>query len=135
MSLLSLPERFLQRLIALPLELFSMILGSQKSLTHAPYDPFFTGWGDPYLGRYQSEANKRGVRLRRKREEHRARHAGLYSMPRSAWTIWEVWRMSPLNWLPTNVHNPRKRGREDMDELDTVPQARKSQGVERLFVL
>ena len=102
MSLLSLPERFLQRLVELPLELFSMVLGSQKLLT----DRKFSIFGDPAShyrysnnDRYQTEANARGVRLRRKRESHRARHAGEYYMPESDPYIWELWRWFPLNWL------------------------------------
>tara|TARA_Y100000361_G_scaffold149196_1_gene163096 strand:+ start:444 stop:824 length:381 start_codon:yes stop_codon:yes gene_type:complete len=44
MSLLSLPERFLQRLVELPLELFSMILGSQKAITQTYFPEYESIW-------------------------------------------------------------------------------------------
>ena len=78
MSLLGLPERIFRRLVELPLELFSEILGSQKLLT----DNVPMYGRDLYTyERSVTAANDRGVRLRRKREEHRARHAGEWRLP------------------------------------------------------
>ena len=79
MSLLSLPERLLQRLVELPLELFSMILGSQKALkrkdTGAPF-------GRIYSWRYNPAGAAREIRrerLAQKRSLSWYRYKGYYS--------------------------------------------------------
>ena len=130
MSLLSLPERFLRRLVELPLELFNMVLGSQKLLTDAPYDPLFTGWGDGYdgyTGRYQTPAQdaarERRDRLDWKRVLYNLRHEGWWHEDGVPFPI-------ILRMVASSVRNPRKRVREDTG----LPPA-KRQSVPRLFVL
>ena len=98
MSLLSLPERIFRRLAELPLELLSVILDSQRLLPEEGEGPTLFP-----EARYQTEANYRGVRLRRKRREHRLRHAGYWSeyrytlsrilrLPGPQGPIWDLYR-------------------------------------------
>ena len=87
MSLLSLPERIFRRLVELPLELFSVVLGSQKLLmpqkTRSIFGDPFRHYRLPVQDRYTTEANTRAIRRHRKRVQYRARHAGQYSLPRT----------------------------------------------------
>ena len=129
MSLLSLPERLLQRLVELPLELFSMILGSQKLLVDSGDRCMWTG-GDYCLPR-----------------AHRYDPAGSARTQRRKWLekkriVFTQWRDLGMFIASTDKillpgRQYRKRGRED----DTLPPAGfggprgKMQAVERLFVL
>ena len=90
-----------------------MILGSQKLLTDRELKVYMFGhiWEFPRRwninDRYQTAANARGVRLRRRRHDARLRYAGQLDPGDS-----------PLNYipfLPSNVRNPRKRVREDTE--------------------
>ena len=132
MSLLSLPERFLQRLVELPLELFSMILGSQKAITQT-YFPTGRGiWGQrgwmDLADRYDPVGSAR-IQRRRYLEKKRI--------------VLTQWRDlgTFIASTPTPILLPgrqyRKRGRED----DTLPPSgfggptAKKQTVPRLFAL
>ena len=98
MSLLSLPERIFRRLVELPLELFSVILGSQKAIAmrdptarEEEYDdlglPRWTPILDmqtfnparQYSNRYVTPENLAAIRRHEKRVQYRARHAGMAS--------------------------------------------------------
>lgn len=96
MSLLSLPERIFKRLVELPLELFSVVLGSQKAITMVTEPESQRGRGflpipdtqtgmpfaaKQFSGRYMTPENHRGVWRRGRIEEHRARHAGEWRLP------------------------------------------------------
>ena len=147
MSLLSLPERIFRRLVELPLELFSVVLGSQKalkmngwgqmnrwgqSLDFKPGDTQVAlpggGFGFTRSGRYDPVGMARVERTAMKRWTHylaMIRHQGLFE---------EVPGTTPI---PLPGRQYRKRGRE----YDTLPPAGfgglrgKRQAVERLFVL
>ena len=124
MSLLSLPERFLRRLVELPLELFSMVLGSQKLLTQEYRGMFGEG---PIMSRYQTPAQS-AARERRDRLDWKR---WLYNLIRQDW-YYEDGVPFPiiLRMVASSVRNPRKRVREDTG----LPPA-KRQSVPRLFEL
>ena len=144
MSLLSLPERLLQRLVELPLELFSMILGSQKALkmstsfpTGQPIGPsvgydtplsrvaaMWGGGGFINSHRYDPAGKARRERKEIKRIRAHYRDLGLH---------YEEPGTTPIP-LPSRQHQKGERGFNEQ-HLGYDSHIFKKQTVPRLFVL